>query len=322
MSKKRDLSFDLLKGTLILLVIIGHVLPGSASSGLRGMIYFFHMPLFLGVTGYFIRRYFLDAGVASILKKYRWRMIIPYLLAFVVYSAYDLYMSVKTDGISVKTLIGLGLYPYYHLWYIPAVIIFVFYTLIIYRNNILLGLFLLLSAALSILWYCYADAIEDKYALLKFIGDKRFYYYYSFFLLGFCISDWNVNINYLSLMPIVVVSGVLNYCVANETLVDAILWYTFNASLLCMLLGICKDLDLKKENLLVKIGQVSLPIYLWHVLPIIILGMVLDKNSPAFYVSVVVIISILAFSFIALRGKNRFLDSYFYGERSKWHPEK
>ncbi|CAI0926182.1 Fucose 4-O-acetylase and related acetyltransferases [Serratia quinivorans] len=322
MSKKRDLSFDLLKGTLILLVIIGHVLPGSASSGLRGAIYFFHMPLFLGVTGYFIRRYFLDSGVVSILKKYRWRMIIPYLLAFVVYSAYDLYMSAETGGISVKTLIGLGLYPYYHLWYIPAVIIFVFYTLVIYRNNILLGLFLLLSAALSIWWYCFADVMEDKYALLKFIGDKRFYYYYSFFLLGFCISDWNVKINYLFLMPIVVVSGVLSYYVANETLVDAILWYTFNASLLCMLLGICKSLDLQKENLLVKMGQVSLPIYLWHVLPIIIVGKVLDINSPAFYVGVVVVISILTFSFIALRGKSRFLDSYFYGERSKWYPEK
>ncbi|CAI0825718.1 Fucose 4-O-acetylase and related acetyltransferases [Serratia quinivorans] len=322
MSKKRDLSFDLLKGTLILLVIIGHVLPGSASSGLRGAIYFFHMPLFLGVTGYFIRRYFLDAGVVSILKKYKWRMIIPYLLAFVVYSAYDLYMAAKAGGISVKTLIGLGLYPYYHLWYIPAVIIFVFYTLIIYRNNILLGLFLLLSAALSIWWYCYADVMEDKYALLKFIGDKRFYYYYSFFLLGFCISDWSARIKPLFLMPIVIASGMLSYHVPNETLVDAILWYTFNASLLCMLLGMCKGLDLQKENLLVKIGQVSLPIYLWHVFPIIIVGMVLDTNSPAFYVSVVVIISILVFSFIALRGKSRFLDSYFYGERSKWYPEK
>ncbi|MGP3155807.1 acyltransferase family protein [Serratia marcescens] len=62
MSKERSLSFDFLKGLLILLVIVGHLLPGSADVGLRGAIYYFHMPLFLGVTGYFVRRYFLMAA--------------------------------------------------------------------------------------------------------------------------------------------------------------------------------------------------------------------------------------------------------------------
>ena len=56
MSKERSLSFDFLKGLLILLVIVGHLLPGSADVGLRGAIYYFHMPLFLVVTGYFVRR--------------------------------------------------------------------------------------------------------------------------------------------------------------------------------------------------------------------------------------------------------------------------
>ncbi|WP_347299688.1 acyltransferase family protein, partial [Clostridium perfringens] len=62
MPKERNLSFDFLKGFLILLVIVGHLLPGSADVGLRGAVYFFHMPLFLGVTGYFVRRHFIDGG--------------------------------------------------------------------------------------------------------------------------------------------------------------------------------------------------------------------------------------------------------------------
>ncbi|HEJ8022416.1 TPA: acyltransferase family protein [Serratia liquefaciens] len=322
MLKKRDLSFDLLKGTLILLVIIGHVLPGSADSGLRGAIYFFHMPLFLGVTGYFIRRYFLDAGVVSILNKYKWRMIIPYLLAFVIYSVYALYVTGKGDGINFKEIIGLGLYPYYHLWYIPAVIIFVFYTLIIYKNKFSLGLFMFLSIVISIFWYCYADVMEDKYAVLKFIGDKRFYYYYSFFLLGFCISDWKLRFKPMLFLPVTLASGVLSYYVANETLIDAGLWFVFNGSLIFMLIGLCKDFDLKKENILVKMGQVSLPIYLWHVIPIIVFGMLLDTNSIEFYVFIVISISIMILGFIALRGKTRFLDYYFYGERDKWKSEK
>lgn len=322
MSKQRDLSFDLLKGTLILLVIIGHVLPGSADVGLRGAIYFFHMPLFLGVTGYFIRRYFLDSGLVSILKKYQWRMIIPYLLAFVIYSAYALYIAHESDGVSAKTIIGLLLYPYYHLWYIPAVIIFVIYTLCIYRNSFVLGLFLLLSTLLSVWWYCYADAMEDKYALLKFIGDKRFYYYYSFFLLGFCIADRSLKIKPLIFLPVVLASGVLSYYTENETLHDAALWFIFNVSLLCMLLGLCKNISLETDNFLVKMGQVSLPIYLWHVLPILIIGMFFEAETTNFYIGVVIAIVALVCCFILLRGKSRFLDSYFYGERAKWLSDK
>ncbi|WP_447883914.1 acyltransferase family protein [Serratia fonticola] len=56
MVKVRNLSFDLVKGFLIIFVITGHILPGSASEGIRGAIYYFHMPLFLGITGYFVRK--------------------------------------------------------------------------------------------------------------------------------------------------------------------------------------------------------------------------------------------------------------------------
>ncbi|MGQ6417525.1 hypothetical protein ACUNE1_11310 [Serratia sp. IR-2025] len=37
MSKERSLSFDFLKGLLILLVIVGHLLPGSAQAALMSV---------------------------------------------------------------------------------------------------------------------------------------------------------------------------------------------------------------------------------------------------------------------------------------------
>ncbi len=317
MTKERSLSFDFLKGLLILLVIVGHVLPGSADVGLRGAIYYFHMPLFLGVTGYFVRRYFLDGGVISVLKKYQWRMIIPYVLAFVVYSVYSLYFS---EEVGLKQLIGLFLYPYYHLWYIPAVIIFVLYTMVIYKSNFLLGFFLFTSAILSIVWYCYADTLENQYAWLKFIGDKRFYYYYSFFLLGFLVGDKNFYGNPLALFAIASAVGILGYYEPSGTLLDAASWFAFNAALLLLMLSLCKRLKLRIGGLVVKMGQVSLPIYLWHVLPILLVGAMVDKDSSGFYLSVTAIIFALVIIFIRLRGKSRFIDSFFYGERANWLP--
>ncbi|MWQ00011.1 acyltransferase family protein [Glaesserella parasuis] len=51
----RNIYFDATKGFLIILVILGHVILGSLNENtLRYIIYFFHMPLFLAVTGYFI----------------------------------------------------------------------------------------------------------------------------------------------------------------------------------------------------------------------------------------------------------------------------
>ena len=44
---------DLVKGVLIILVIVGHLLPGERhASLLRWIIYSVHMPLFAAVSGY------------------------------------------------------------------------------------------------------------------------------------------------------------------------------------------------------------------------------------------------------------------------------
>ncbi len=73
MENVRNLSFDLLKGFLIILVITGHILPGNANEGLRGIIYYSHMPLFLGVTGYFIKSESLNLTVRSLIKKIQYK---------------------------------------------------------------------------------------------------------------------------------------------------------------------------------------------------------------------------------------------------------
>lgn len=52
---KRLNNIDFLKGVLIIFVITGHLIPGILNKTLiRYIIYFFHMPLFIGISGYLI----------------------------------------------------------------------------------------------------------------------------------------------------------------------------------------------------------------------------------------------------------------------------
>lgn len=49
----RKSEFDILKGLLIIFVVAGHVVNGD--SCIHSIIFWFHMPLFLMISGYFIK---------------------------------------------------------------------------------------------------------------------------------------------------------------------------------------------------------------------------------------------------------------------------
>ena len=65
---KRDLSIDTLKGFLILLVILGHLIGSLKFSwpGVWNLIYTFHIPLFVLILGYFSKRDIIN--VKNIIK--------------------------------------------------------------------------------------------------------------------------------------------------------------------------------------------------------------------------------------------------------------
>lgn len=103
----RDLSIDSLKGYLIILVILGHLI---GSLGIQGgaywnLIYTFHMPLFVLISGYFSR---CDkVHISSILKP---------LIIFQVLNVFLLI--VQGYGFSLSYL----WIPYWTLWYLLSLI--------------------------------------------------------------------------------------------------------------------------------------------------------------------------------------------------------
>lgn len=71
---ERIKEFDVLKGLLIVLVVIGHCI--EEDSKLHQVIFWFHMPAFFMISGYFINE---TANIQAFIKNKTRRLVIPYL---------------------------------------------------------------------------------------------------------------------------------------------------------------------------------------------------------------------------------------------------
>lgn len=106
LAQSRSPYWDTLKGLLILLVILGHC--GTAlSEGLLSVIYSFHMPLFVLISGYFSKK-------QQVISKQNKRLAIIFLFFNTIYILLD----VATDNFSMTRL----LIPSFALWYILSLI--------------------------------------------------------------------------------------------------------------------------------------------------------------------------------------------------------
>ena len=126
---KRNVTIDFIKGILILLVVIGHVIPGSMSETFpRYFIYSFHMPLFIGLSGFLFHvEKISNLNLVDWLKKYFIRIILPWLVAVNVYCILN-----QVHGF--RAYISSYVFPYYHLWYGKAYIFYVLLTWLILRG--------------------------------------------------------------------------------------------------------------------------------------------------------------------------------------------
>ena len=75
---KRMLSWDIVKGITILIMIVGHV--ASIPQQLRNFIFSFHMPVFFVANAYFIKNYQIGYN----LKRSSKSLLLPYILVCVV----------------------------------------------------------------------------------------------------------------------------------------------------------------------------------------------------------------------------------------------
>lgn len=96
MSGGRNITFDMMKGVGILLVIIGHVAHGY---GLYPVIYVFHMPLFFIVSGYFYK----PKHPSVLFKRDVKLLLLPYCLVAFLILMYGATMALVKHDISKFT---------------------------------------------------------------------------------------------------------------------------------------------------------------------------------------------------------------------------
>lgn len=301
----RNRNIDGLKGLLVILVVVGHVLQGRLDQSIgRYMIYGFHMPFFIAIAGYLFpfERVKLDS-LGVFLGKYVYRLIIPWVIAMV---GYALYLGGFGGAHSAlwKGWISHLLVPFYHLWFVPA---YLFWSLLLWwmsRSGQSRTQALLFAVLISLLFfYVKWEGMFWLKGLLGLHGSGFLIHtlrphYFLFFALGMWLreekldtSSWILGGSGALLMGIY---GGLFYFHSgvSEGMRDGV-WIFANVFLVVVVFRLMRMEALPKWRVVEWMGQESLGIYLWHVLPLIWLRDLLGTRDISQFYGWMVVVQVL-----------------------------
>lgn len=268
------------KGLLVLMVIMTHCLPKST---FLYFMYFFHMPLFMAISGFLVKISTFKDGFSGYIKRVWHRLIIPWCIASIIFLPFQL------NGHGITDLeFSNFIYPYYHLWYIPSLLIGAFLCYSILRWNVSVWLLLFTAALFTIVWYnLFRDTnIPLKQLPLYWIGDKRLFAYLFFFIVGFSIRNKLIAIPFTiqQIITILIISfGIVVFFVFKHYGNLALVWpyMIFNAAMAVFVLVFIAPHQWLQNKLLLWVNTNSLGFYLFHPLfqTTIYVFILKDKNQ-------------------------------------------
>lgn len=184
--KARDYGIDWLKAFAIVLMVLGHAIQYSLVSNFDSniifrLIYSFHMPLFIFVSGYLISP---GKNIGFLWKQFK-LLIIPFLLWMVLYSFYYRRMDLYNGNWSMLPTYYLQVFKFpgkgglWFLWALYVIDVFYFFL----RKS---RYFYVLSVALVVLLY----VLTPSFPLLNCYGLGLFKIYYPYFLLGCLLRQY------------------------------------------------------------------------------------------------------------------------------------
>ena len=168
---QRNYKMDNIRFLLIFLVILGHFIElfqGEFSLALYKIIYSFHMPAFLFLTGFFAR--FKP-------RKIFFNLICPYILFQTLYRAFDAFIIHGKDSFTLNFTT-----PYWILWYLLTVICYYLLIPLIDTENVR-SRKIILGLAIAISLLAGYDSSIGYYGSLS-----RSFTFLPFFLAGFYLS--------------------------------------------------------------------------------------------------------------------------------------
>ena len=255
---KRNYTIDCLKGFLILCVIVGHICLGSLDENVvRYIIYSFHMPLFLFISGYLIDiEKMRCTSFSQLFSKYKQRMILPWIIAWITYS---LIISIKDLSFD-NFLVNLST-PFYHLWYVPSLLFFILTTWLFLKFTDTLSSLLML-VSLSLLFNS-----------LQFSFNAFSFNYMSYYVLGVLARKTGMTIRTKNAIFWIGGGILFLFCLYSRgIMIEDYRQYLMLPFMVMICLIIVLPLIINnslKSEILVYLGSHSLQIYLWHVLPIL-----------------------------------------------------
>ncbi len=274
--KIRNSKLDNIKGVLIILVVLGHLLELDMEYGINRIlyviIYSFHMPVFVFVSGYFA-----NFSIKRTLKK----LLYPYILFQILYLLFARHVLDLDNLIQFTT-------PYWLLWYLWAMVIWTLMIPLIKNGKIEQKAIMLLLATIVAITIGYVSVIGRIFSL------SRIFVFFPFFMCGYYAKEWNskevnrVNIQsilktYKTLIILVLcicIIGIIGYCMGQYRVIDrnwlyeAVSYqdgaYTIKFRILHLSVGVVWLLFLlviipnKNIPILTHIGINTMPIFLMH----------------------------------------------------------
>lgn len=174
--KKREFYFDNAKFLLIFLVVVGHFITSfianKAFAEFYILIYLFHMPAFILLSGYFAKGIHRDGYIKKIAKK----LLIPYLLFQIIYSFYYFFLYDK-DELTIQIF-----QPHWSLWFLLSMFCWNV-LLLLFAKIIKSAKWSMLIAVLVGLTVGYIDQIGNYLSL------SRTFVLFPVFLLGYYMKN-------------------------------------------------------------------------------------------------------------------------------------
>lgn len=252
-----------LKGILTFLVIFTHSMP-------HGMIlyinYLFHMPVYLAISGFLLKESSFKNGFKVMFKRLLHRLFIPWTLAWI------LYLPLRLDGRSIFEIsISDLIYPFFHLWYIPAYFLGVLLCYAVTKYKIRVVFVLIITSLITSCWFVFYK--ESKLPIdeqpLYYLGDKRLYSYMFFFFIGFCLRNGLIKFkpSVLKLAFLIVIMfclSIISVYQESPTVIALIPYMIFNTSLVLFLLNYIGHLEVFQNKFVLLFNKHSLGLYLFH----------------------------------------------------------
>jgi len=328
--KRHFHGIDLLKGLLIIgVILINSIRAGQYDSIYRYMLASMTIPLFIGISGFLVKEKFLKhASFSVVFKKYFFRMILPWIIASIVYFFilnYNVY-----ETLDIKDIIFFFISPYNHLWFIPALFGWILVLWILLKFKMTPKDILVFSILFTIFWvlviesnlYTEVSLLDSVFSKFRFkaFGNEFLFFFVGFWLGCHIRDDDRLRSNHFDLVWIFIILipalflfrifYFYNFAQPFYT-ID---YYMFNVSTIVCAMFIVKDRHFNRVKILKWVGKQSLPFYLYHVVIVII---TVEQYNNRVHVNVWYLITysmmLLLIPIIFFLSRIGFVDRYIFG---------